>query len=69
MFGEGPSRVVVSVLEVKEDRFLDSLKRLEVPFTLLGHVSRGEIRIDDTSYGDVSEYKQLYNDSLAEKLR
>ena len=69
LFGEGPSRVVVSVLEVKEDRFLDSLKRLEVPFTLLGHVSRGEIRIDDTSYGDVSEYKQLYNDSLAEKLR
>jgi hypothetical protein len=35
----------------------------------LGHVSKGEIRIDDISFGDVSEYKEIYNTALAEKLK
>ena len=38
-----------------------------LPFSLL-HVSKGEIRIDDKSFGTVSEYKSIYKDSLAKKL-
>jgi len=68
LFGEGPSRVVVSVREVKEDRFLDLLKELGIPFSLIGHVSKGEIRVDETSFGDVTEYKEIYNTALAAKL-
>jgi len=68
LFGESPSRVLVSVREVKEDRFLDLLKKSDLPFSLIGHVSKGEIRVDDQSYGDVSEYKEIYQNSLAKKL-
>ena len=68
LFGESPSRVIVSVREVKEDRFLDILRESNVPFTLIGHVSKGEIRIDDRSFGDVSEYKEIYNTAIAAKL-
>ena len=68
LFGESPSRVIVSVREVKEDRFLDLLKKSDLPFSLIGHVSKGEIRVDDQSYGDVSEYKEIYKNSLAKKL-
>ena len=35
LFGEGPSRIIVSVREVKEDRFLDLLKESKIPFSLL----------------------------------
>ena len=68
LFGESPSRVIVSVREVKEDRFLDLLENSSLPFSLLGHVSKGEIRIDDKSFGTVSEYKSIYQNSLGKKL-
>ena len=68
LFGESPTRVIVSVREVKEDRFLDLLENSSLPFSLLGHVSKGEIRIDDKSFGTVSEYKSIYQNSLAKKL-
>jgi phosphoribosylformylglycinamidine synthase len=68
LFGETPSRVVVSVTETGEDAFLDTLKETNTPFMLLGHVTQGKIVIDDTNFGMVSEYKEIYNNSLAEKL-
>ena len=68
LFGETPSRVVVSVTETGEDVFLDTLKETNTPFMLLGHVTQGKIVIDDTNFGMVSEYKEIYNNSLAEKL-
>ena len=69
LFGESPSRVIISVREVKEDRFLDILRESNIPFTLIGHVSKGDVRIDDQSFGDVAEYKEIYNTALAAKLK
>ena len=69
LYGEGPSRIIVSVREVKEDRFLDLLKESKIPFSLLGHVSKGDIRIDDKSFGDVEEYRKIYTNSLESKLK
>jgi phosphoribosylformylglycinamidine synthase len=68
LFGEAPSRVIVSVTETGEDAFLDAFKEMETPFVLLGHVTRGEIRIDDKRFGSITDYKSIYNNSLAEKL-
>jgi len=68
LFGESPSRVVVSVTETGEDDFLDTLKETNTPFMLLGHVTQGKIIVDDTNFGMVSEYKEIYKNSLAEKL-
>ena len=68
MFGEAPSRVVVSVTETGEDDFLDALKDSKTPFMLLGHVTKGKLVVDDKYFGKVADYKQIYNNSLAEKL-
>ena len=68
LFGESPSRVVVSVTETGEDAFLDLLKDSKTPFILLGHVTNGRIAVDDNKFGMIDEYKIIYNNSLAEKL-
>ena len=68
LFGESPSRVVVSVTETGEDAFLDVLKDCKTPFILLGHVTKGRITVDDTNFGKIDEYKTIYNNSLEEKL-
>ena len=68
LFGEAPSRVVVSVTERGEDAFLDTLKDSKTSFMLLGHVTQGKLIVDDKDFGKVAEYKEIYNNSLAEKL-
>jgi len=68
LFGEAPSRVVVSVTETGEDDFLDALKDSKTPFMLLGHVTQGKLIIDDKDFGKIAEYKEIYNNSLGEKL-
>ena len=68
LFGEAPSRVVVSVTETGEDNFLDALKDSKTPFMLLGHVTQGKLVVDDKDFGMVADYKEIYNNSLAEKL-
>ncbi|MEE2700509.1 MAG: phosphoribosylformylglycinamidine synthase subunit PurL [Bacteroidota bacterium] len=69
LFGESPSRVVVSIRECNEGKFLDMLINTKIPFALIGHVTKGEIRVDDQSFGDVAEFKEIYNDSLGERLK
>jgi phosphoribosylformylglycinamidine synthase subunit PurL len=44
-------RIIVDVFPDKEDEFVDTLTEFNVPFFTLGHVTRGEIRIDDSSFG------------------
>jgi phosphoribosylformylglycinamidine synthase len=68
LFGESPSRVLVSVTETGEDAFLDVLKGCKTPFILLGHVTKGRIAVDDKNFGQINEYKKIYNNSLEEKL-
>ena len=68
LFGEAPSRVVVSVTETGEDVFLDALKDSKTPFMLLGHVTQGKLVVDDKDFGMIADYKGIYNNSLAEKL-
>ncbi len=51
LFGEAMGRIVVDVAPEKEDDFVDLLSEMKVPFFALGHVTRGEIRIDDVSLG------------------
>jgi phosphoribosylformylglycinamidine synthase len=55
LFGESMGRVIACVSEDKEDDLVDYLREHKLPFFTLGHVTRGEIRIDDTSYGFVDK--------------
>jgi phosphoribosylformylglycinamidine synthase len=60
LFGESQSRVVVSVAPGKQDDFIDFLMESGVSFSALGHVTKGEIRIDDESYGFVHDLKTKF---------
>ncbi len=65
LFGESQSRVIVSVSSEKQDDFVDLMLEAEVPFSALGHVTKGEIRIDDESYGFIDDYR----DSISTYLK
>jgi phosphoribosylformylglycinamidine synthase subunit PurL len=55
LFGESMGRIVVGVSKEKEDEFVDFMFDSKVPFFTLGHVTRGEIRIDDISFGFIDK--------------
>jgi phosphoribosylformylglycinamidine synthase len=55
LFGESMGRIIVGVMPSKVDDFVDFMRTLKVPFFALGHVTKGEIRIDDESYGYIDK--------------
>lgn len=55
LFGESMGRIVVGVDTDVEDEFVDYLFDAKIPFFALGHVTKGEIRIDDESYGYIDK--------------
>jgi len=68
LFGEGQGRVVVTVSEDQEDLFLEHMVNSKVNFTLLGHVTKGKLVVDDDHYGFVNEAKEIYNNALGSML-
>lgn len=68
LFGEGQGRVVVSVTEDQEDEFLEMMMESGVSFTLLGHVTKGKMMVDDEHYGFISEAKKVYNEALGKQI-
>jgi phosphoribosylformylglycinamidine synthase len=55
LFGESMGRIIVGVHPDSEDDFVDFMTASKVPFFTLGHVTKGEIRIDDESYGFIDK--------------
>lgn len=55
LFGEAMGRIIVGVNPDKGDEFVDALTEMNVPFFALGHVTKGEIRIDDQSLGYIDK--------------
>ena len=39
-----------------------------VNITLLGHVTKGKLQIDEEHFGFISEAKNIYDNALAQKL-
>jgi phosphoribosylformylglycinamidine synthase len=64
LFGEAQSRIVVSVRPDDEERFLDIMMRNGVEFDLLGHVTKGSVRVDDEDWGSVADFRQRYDHAL-----
>ena len=63
-FGEAQSRVVVSVNAATEESLLLSLKTAAVPYTKLGSVSVGYIKMGDQNWGDISSWKNKYDNVI-----
>jgi phosphoribosylformylglycinamidine synthase len=55
LFGEAMGRIIVGVSPENENEFVDALSDMKVPFFTLGHVTKGEIRIDDESMGYIDK--------------
>lgn len=64
LFGEAQSRVVVTVNEDQEEEFIEYMMASGVSSTLLGHVTRGKMVIDDEHFGFVEEAKDIYDSAL-----
>jgi phosphoribosylformylglycinamidine synthase len=45
----------------KEEAFIDLMMLNGVEFDLLGHVTKGSIRVDDEEWGMFEEYKDIYD--------
>ena len=68
LFGESPSRVVVSIDNGNKQAFEDLLSKRKTSFHLLGTVTEGDLLVDGELFGDVSTYKQKFNSSLTNKM-
>lgn len=55
LFGEAMGRLLVGVNPDKEDEFVDAMSDMNIPFFTLGHVTKGEIRVDDQSLGFIDK--------------
>lgn len=64
LFGESQGRIVVSVTPHKVAAFIDFMRQKNFPFLSLGHVTKGELRIDDESFGFILDYKEKYFNTL-----
>jgi len=58
LFGEAMGRIIVGVSREKEDEFVDFMFDSKIPFFTLGHITKGEIRIDDHSLGFIDKMSE-----------
>ncbi|MDC1062960.1 phosphoribosylformylglycinamidine synthase subunit PurL [Flavobacteriales bacterium] len=68
LFGESPSRVIVSIDNSNKKAFETLLSKSKTSFHLLGAVTKGDLLVDGKLFGDVSDYKQKFNTSLSKKM-
>ncbi|MFA5324953.1 MAG: hypothetical protein WCR82_04870 [Bacteroidales bacterium] len=54
--GKSQYVAIVSLNEDQENEFVDKMFDLGIPLTLLGHVTKGNLRMDDTSFGFIGDY-------------
>ena len=69
LFGESPSRIVVSIEPKNKDAFEKFMLSTNSAFNHLGNVTSGDIIIDNESFGNSEEYKDLYDTSISEKMK
>ncbi|MEP7128261.1 MAG: phosphoribosylformylglycinamidine synthase subunit PurL [Chitinophagales bacterium] len=68
LFGERQSRVVVSVAPEKQDDFIEQLMEMVVEFNLLGEVTPSKIIIDQQNWGEISEWKEVYEEAIDKEM-
>ncbi|MGY8927263.1 MAG: hypothetical protein ACKVJC_08205, partial [Flavobacteriales bacterium] len=51
-----------------EEEFIEAMMKSGVDFTLLGHVTKGKMMVDDEHYGFIKEAKKIFNEALAKQI-
>lgn len=68
LFGEAQSRIAITIDGNSEEALIDELRNHEIPFTLLGHVTRGKMVVDDEHFGFIADAKEMYNTAIERKM-
>ena len=68
LFGEAPSRVVVSISDHNKSSFEEFMKNTNTLSTFLGNTTHGDLLIDNHSFGNSKDYKNIYDNSLSNKM-
>lgn len=66
LFGEAQGRIVVSVSAESQEAFVEFMSLNEIEYSNLGCVTSSEIKVDEMSFGDVSEFKYRFEHALEE---
>lgn len=69
LFGESQSRILVTLDGEQETLFIETLREAGVPFTLLGHVTRGKMVVDDAHFGFIDDAAKTYFHALNERMK
>ena len=56
LFSQSNYIAIITVNEEQENDLVDFLFNNNIPITLLGHVTKGELRLDDLSFGYITDY-------------
>jgi phosphoribosylformylglycinamidine synthase len=67
-FGESQSRVVVTISKENRNDFMMLLEKLEMTVTYLGKVTSGNIKVNSEDWGTVTEWKEKYENAIANLL-
>ena len=64
LFGESQSRAIVSLSIENEQKVQDLLLTKNIPFTRLGTVTQGDIRVNNKQFGNILEWKEVFEKQL-----
>ena len=64
LFGEAQGRVVVSVSPTQQEIFVEFMATTDTDFSLLGTVTKGDLIIDDESFGSINASKHTFDNVL-----
>lgn len=68
LFGEGQSRIVITIAPEQEDALQNYLINNNVSFSKLGEVFGDVAIIDEENFGSINHWKRIYEDTLSNKL-
>jgi len=68
LFGESQSRIIVSVQPNDEDDLVNYLNSHNVAFSRLGDIGGDAVVIDEMHFGDLKEWKTIYETTLDQKM-
>ncbi|MGZ5189932.1 MAG: phosphoribosylformylglycinamidine synthase subunit PurL [Flavisolibacter sp.] len=68
LFGESQSRVIVTLEDKKVTNFLRYLEKTETICVKLGTVTDGEIKVDNQNWGNIVQWKELYDTAIEKHL-
>jgi phosphoribosylformylglycinamidine synthase len=68
LFGESQGRAVLTIKQDKQADFLDLIKMTGISCKAIGTTTNGSIIIDNEDFGNLSNYKQDYDNSIAKSM-